>query len=152
MPSFSRQSELNVSVEAFLATITMEGVNAELGPIVRMTAGGEWAESPILEWPTGQALFKSWVLFLGILPIDRHSCLLEAVYPGVGFLESSSTTTNSVWRHERTVEAIDGGCRVTDRVSYESRSPLVGWVFKPVYEAVFAHRHRYLKKTFGVVL
>lgn len=52
--------------------MTMEGVNAELWPLARMTALPKWRDRPILEWPTGQILFKSWVLLLGVLPIDRH--------------------------------------------------------------------------------
>ena len=134
-----------------METITMDGVNAELRPLVRMTAPKQWREQSILQWPTKRPLFKSWVLLFGFFPIDLHSFRLEDADSTTGFREDSSTSTNKIWQHERTVESVSGGCRVTDRVNFENRIPILGTVFKPVYVAVFAHRHRYLRNTFGVI-
>ena len=32
-------------------------------------------------------LFACWLLLFGVLPIDRHTLMLERAYPGVGFDE-----------------------------------------------------------------
>ncbi len=126
----------------------MHGVNAELYPLVRMTAPEAWSTRSILDWPVGQRLFRSWILFLGLLPVDRHDFRLKAIRPGQGFSEHSTSLVNALWRHERTVVARASGCQVTDVVSYQSRLPLVGLAFEPVYRLVFWWRHRKLRTKF----
>ena len=59
---------------------TIAGVNAELWPLARMTGEGEIREG---------ALGRSWILSLGVLPIDYDDICLEAVEPGRGFRERS---------------------------------------------------------------
>ena len=147
--TFSVSSDLRVSIEEFLRTLTLDGVNAELHPLAKMTAPNDWASRSIMEMPEKQHLFQSWILFLGILPIDRHSILIESVKPNEGFTEMSSSTLNSVWRHERRVTPNQSGCRVTDTVEYQSRLPLVGHIFKPMYRSVFLCRHRNLRARYG---
>lgn len=146
---FSRSSELPVAAEDVLATITLRGVNAELWPLVKMTASAQWANVPLAQWPEKQQLFKSWILLLGILPIDRHAFYLQAVLPGRGFVETSSSTVNAQWNHTRIIVPIAGGCRVTDSVEYQSRVPLLGEALKPTYQLVFWWRHRRLRAQFG---
>jgi hypothetical protein len=146
--SFTRSSELQVDAGVFLSHFTLDQVNAELHPLVRMTAPDEWSGRPIVEWPANQPLFTSWILLFGVLPIDRHAFCLRSVSPAEGFDEDSSSTMNRYWRHQRRVTPIEGGCRVTDRVEYESRLPLWGSLLKPVYELVFRHRHRNLGKAY----
>ena len=54
------------------------------------------------------------------------------------------------WEHERTIEPQDdGACLVTDRVAWEPRLPFPGAVLRPIFRAVFRHRHRRLRKHFG---
>jgi ligand-binding SRPBCC domain-containing protein len=146
---FSISSDLPVAVEDVLATITLSGVNAELWPLVRMTAPAQWANTPLAQWPEQQELFRSWILLFGILPIDLHAFCLQAVLPGRGFVETSSSTVNAQWNHTRTVIPIAGGCRVTDTVEYQSRIPLLGHVLKPMYQLVFWWRHRRIRARFG---
>jgi hypothetical protein len=146
---FSQSSALPVAVDDVLATITLRGVNTELWPLVRMTAPAQWANTPLAEWPEKQQLFKSWILLLGVLPIDRHAFNLQAVLPGRGFVEMSSSTVNAQWNHTRIVVPIAGGCRVTDTVEYRSRVPLLGYLLKPTYQLVFWWRHRRLRARFG---
>lgn len=146
---FSRASDLAVDVDVILATLTLNGVNAELSPLVQMTAPEAFAQRPLQEWPERQHLFSSWILLLGVLPIDRHAFYLHSVTPGKGFVESSSSTINALWKHERTIVPLAAGCRVTDAVEYRCRLPLLGYLLKPVYELVFWRRHRYLRSRYG---
>lgn len=142
---FSRASDLTVGVDVMLATLTLDGVNAELSPLVRMTAPARFAQRPLHEWPERQTLFKSWILLLGVLPVDRHAFYLHSVMPGKGFVETSTSTINALWKHERTIVPLAAGCRVTDAVEFRCRLPLLGYLLKPVYEVVFWWRHRHLR-------
>ena len=55
------------------------------------------------------------------------------------------------WEHERAIESTaGGGCLIRDRVRFEPRLPLPGRWLLPLYRTVFAHRHRRLRKYFGV--
>jgi hypothetical protein len=146
---FSRASDLAVDVDVILATLTLGGVNAELWPLVRMTAPAAFTQRPLQEWPEGQHLFNSWILLFGILPVDRHAFFLQSVVPGKGFVETSSSTLNALWQHERTIVPITAGCRVTDIVEYRCRLPLLGFLLKPLYQLVFWCRHRYLRSRYG---
>ena len=149
--SFTRSSDLPIDAGVFLSRFTIDEVNAELTPLVRMSAPAEWIGRPIVEWPEKQRLFTSWILLFGVLPIDRHAFCLRSVEPAEGFFEDSSSTMNRYWRHRRRVTPIEGGCRVTDRVEYESRLPLWGFLLKPVYELVFRQRHRKLRAAYGEI-
>jgi hypothetical protein len=53
------------------------------------------------------------------------------------------------WVHERTLEAVPGGCRVTDRIGFEPRLPAAARVFLRVFRLFFAHRHRRLGAFFA---
>lgn len=63
---------------------TMAGVNAELGPWVRMSYPADRAALDGQAVPLGQVLFRSWLCAFGVLPFDRHALRLERLYPGVG--------------------------------------------------------------------
>ena len=147
--SFQISSHLNCSPEQLLGTLTMQGVNRELAPLVRMTVPEAWRDKLITQWPAQQPLFSSWVLLFSVLPIDRHSFFFDAIDPASGFNENSSTWTNKHWQHQRTIRSAQSGCEVTDTVQYESRLPLLGALFKPVYRWVFARRHQLLRRTYG---
>ena len=147
--TLSRTTDLAVAPADLLNNLTLASVNDELRPLVRMTAPDPWCSRPILEWPTQQQLFDSWILLLGVVPVDRHSFLLRAVVPGEAFVEESKSLIHRVWVQERRVTGINGGCRLTDRVSYQSRWPLLGYLLKPLYELVFWLRHRNLVLQYG---
>jgi hypothetical protein len=147
--SFRFSSDLQIGVNDFLSTMTLEGVNAELSPLAKMTAPSGWADRSILDCPQQQPLFKSWILFLGILPVDRHEFYLASIKPGEGFIERSSSVMNALWRHERTVIPLNEGCRVTDTVAYRSRLMFVDIILKPVYRLVFWCRHRHLRQKYS---
>ena len=149
MPSYSITSVLDLPVDEFLETLTMQGVNSELKPLVRMTAPAAFSGKSIFEWPVRQKLFRSWILLFGILPIDRHSFYFETINSGEGFAEHSTSWTNEYWSHERRIAAHSSGCRVTDTVSFKSRIPFVDKVLEPAYRLVFWLRHRNLRARYG---
>jgi hypothetical protein len=128
---------------------TMEGVNAELRPLARMTypAGIDRLDSAVV--PLGQRLFRSWILLFGVLPVDYDDLTLVRVEPGRGFLEQSSLLTQRRWVHERLLDAVAGGCRVTDRIGFEPRVPFGGGVMRAVFHFFFRHRHRRLARAFA---
>jgi hypothetical protein len=149
MPSFTVHSELHITPEAFWERMSMAAVNAELLPIVGMTAPSEWRTCPLEQWATGRVLFRSVILLFGFLPVDVHSLRLERVFPNSGFLERSHSWFNKLWEHERTTNPTAAGCLVTDSVVVQGRVPLVTALLLPVYRLVFRHRHRRLRVLHG---
>ena len=145
----TQSSQLAVPPERVLSELTMRNVNAELKPLATMTMPDEWADRPIAEWPVQQPLFSSWVLLLGLLPIDRHHMRMHRIIPEQGFEEDSSTSFNRFWRHTRHISKAAGGCQVTDSIEYQSRIPGLDILLRPIYALVFRRRHRQLKSKYG---
>lgn len=124
----------------------MAGVNHEVGPFLRMTYPPEAARLDAASVPIGTRAFRGWLLLFGVLPIDWDDLTFEAFEPGRGFRERSTMATQRVWRHERTLEPVAGGTRVTDRLAWEGRVPGAGAVFALVVPWLFRWRHRRLAK------
>jgi hypothetical protein len=129
--------------------MSAEGIDAELGPLLRMTTprGLERLDLHALEpGPLG----RSWLLLFGWIPIDYDEIGLERIEPGRGFLERSTMLSQRYWQHERTIEeAAGGGATIVDRVAWEPRLPLPGRLLRPLVAAVFRHRHKQLRRHFG---
>ena len=125
------------------------GINDELGPLLRMTVPRGLDELDLATVEPGR-LGRSWILLFGLLPVDYDDLGLERVEPGRGFLERSTMLSQRLWEHERTIEpAAGGGCTIADRVAWEPRPPLPGRLLRPLFGAVFRHRHRRLRRRFG---
>ena len=146
----SATSDLGAAPEAVWDRVTaIAGINHELGPWMRMTAprGTELSLDAV---PIGRRWFRSWVLLLGVLPFDYDDLCIERLEPGRGFLERSRMLSASEWEHERTLEPLPGGgTRVTDRVGFRPRVPLLGALHRAVIAAIFRHRHRRLRAFFA---
>ncbi|ROH93307.1 hypothetical protein ED208_01935 [Stagnimonas aquatica] len=152
MICLSFESRLAAAPETVWASAsTMAGVNAELGPWVRMSYPAERAALDAQAVPLGELLFQSWLCVFGLIPFDRHALVLEQLYPGIGFDERSSSWMQKVWVHRRRIEAIPGGCRVSDELEIAPRlrlqAPLVRWLVA----ALFRHRHRRLRARYGAL-
>ncbi len=147
---FDISSNLRISSEDISRLFTMDAVNRELGPLIRMTVPRAWADKPIAEWPTGRVLFSSWILLFGVLPVDRHTFFFQRIHPQQGFLEASSSFANAVWRHQREITRSGAFCRVTDTVEFQPRLPFLGRVLAPVYRFIFRHRHQVLRSHYDV--
>ena len=141
---FSIESIVPVSPDVFWSRMSISSVNAELAPLIRMTAPRQWREAHIETWPIDRKLFTSVILLFGILPVDVHSFRLQWTDPSRGFREASSTWLHKEWVHERTTRSCTGGCVVSDSVSVQTRLPFLTWLLLPIYRAVFRHRHRKL--------
>jgi ligand-binding SRPBCC domain-containing protein len=129
---------------------TFEGINDELGPLMRMTAPARVRSLDPSEVVLGERIFRSWVLLFGVIPIDYDDLTLIALEPGRGFHERSRMLSMRVWEHERTLEPDgDSATRVSDRLSFEPRLPGSGPLLERIVRATFRHRHRRLRRRFG---
>ena len=125
------------------------GINAELGPLLRMTTP-RGLESLDLHGLEPGPLGRSWLLLFGLIPIDYDEIGLERIEPGRGFLERSTMLSQRLWEHERTIEAgAEAGATIVDRLAWEPRLPLPGGLLRPLIAAVFRHRHKRLRRHFG---
>jgi hypothetical protein len=153
--TFSLSSALAATPAAVWAGAnTIEGVNAEFWPFLRMTCPVPGAALDPAVVPLGRRLFRSWLLLFGVLPFDWDDLRLLRIEPEQGFLEESSMLSQRLWRHERTLEpTADGrGCVVTDRVEFVPRAALrpLGPLILRLCRGVFRWRHRRLRQRHGV--
>lgn len=130
---------------------TMAGVNAELGPWVRMSYPPERVALDGQDVPMREVLFQSWLCVFGLIPFDRHALRLERLYPGVGFDERSTSWMQKLWVHRRRIEAVEDGARVTDELEIEPRLPFATPLVRVIVGALFRHRHRRLRARFGAL-
>lgn len=127
---------------------SMKGVSRELWPLMRMTYP-EDAESLTPEpFVPGKVLFRSRLLLFGLLPVDRSDLALLELQPGRRFLERSKMATQRLWEHERLLEPVAEGTRVTDRLRWRGRFPGSGAMFGIAVPVLFRWRHRRLRKLF----
>ena len=128
---------------------TARGINHELRPWLRMTAPPSLRSHGLALVRPGERVCRSWVLLFGVLPVDYDDITLEQIEPPSRFLERSTMLSQRHWEHERTIEPATSGCTITDRVRYQPRLPVPDGLLRGLYRAVFAHRHRRLRKRFG---
>ncbi len=128
---------------------TPEGVNAELMPIVRMALPPGIERLDVESVPVGTPIGRCRLLLFGLIPFDWDDLTLERLEAPAGFHEVSSMASMRIWEHERTLEPVEGGCRVTDRVGFLPRVPFPAVWVRPLFRTVFRHRHRRLRAHFG---
>jgi ligand-binding SRPBCC domain-containing protein len=140
-------SRLSAPAEAVWARVTtIDGVNDELRPVMRMTAPAHVTALNERTIVVGERLFRSWILLLGVLPVDYDDLTIVEVEPGRRFLERSPMLSMRSWEHERIVEPDGDGCTLTDRLTFAPRVPVPA---APLIRALFRHRHRRLRRRFG---
>lgn len=145
--SVELSSALSASADAVWAhASTMDGVNLELAPWVRMTVPSAARGRRLSDAEPGREAFASVLLLLGLVPFDVHHLTLARV-DARGFQEDSWSWLQRRWRHERQVDPTPGGCVVTDRVVFTPR--LGGPLAAALVRAVFTARHRKLRALFG---
>ncbi|MCU0447390.1 MAG: hypothetical protein MUE85_21040 [Microscillaceae bacterium] len=127
-----------------------DGVNYELMPWAKMTAGASTPALSIEALPTGKNPFKSWILLFGFIPFDLHYLGMEKVSKQ-GFSEKSYSFWQKLWKHERRLMELGNNCLVVDEVTFSPRIALLGYLLKPIFMIVFRHRHYQLWKKFGVI-
>jgi hypothetical protein len=141
-------SDLPVSPQTLWRHATSPaGVNAELAPLLRMTFP-KGTEDLTRGWRPGERRFRSWLLLLGLIPVEYDDLCLVEVEPGRRFLERSTLLSQRLWEHERTIEPTARGACVTDRVRFEPRLRRLEPVHAAAFRLVFALRHRNLRRRF----
>ena len=128
----------------------MRGVNSELFPLVRMTHPRGLESLADRQVPLGARVFRSWILFAGILPIDFDDLTLVELEPR-RFLERSPMLSQREWEHERKVEPRPGGCELSDRIRAAPRIAALAPLFRAVFLLAFRLRHRNLRRRFGML-
>ena len=150
MPEITVTTTVAASPDAVWDRVaSIDGVNHELGPWFRMTAPKGVEDIDPAAVPLGERWFRSWILFLGVLPVDYDDLTLLRIEPGRGFLERSKMLSQRVWEHERTLEPDGDGTRVTDRVRFEPRLRVGAGLQRALFHAIFRRRHRRLAAHFG---
>lgn len=143
-----RASVLAVAPEDLWARVgTVDGANLELAPWLRMTAPRHVRR--LEDLPTGVPAFRSWLLLVGLVPVDRDEVRLVGVDPLHGFVERSRLLSAPRWEHERTLERHAAGTLLTDRLDVVVRRALPVRAHRAVVAATFDHRHRQLRAAFG---
>lgn len=130
---------------------TFTGINDELGPYLRMTTPAHLSGLTAADVRLGERVCRSWLLLLGVLPVEFDDVVLVELEPGHRFLERSRMASLRLWQHERVV-APDGNHSsvVTDRLRFEPRAGLALPLVRRIVAALFEHRHRRLRRRFGV--
>ena len=135
----------------------MSGVNDELFPLLRMTCPEEDTRitSHLVQTRQGQGqrktLFNSWMLLFGVFPFEVDWLNITTCIDGVMFSERSSMMLMSEWHHDRMLETICEGTKVTDVLSFSPRWGLgfMGYFMRNIVTFLFNHRHNRLKSKFG---
>jgi hypothetical protein len=100
--------------------------------------------------PIGEPWFRSWILLLGVLPVDYDDLCIVRLTRGSGFLERSRMLSATIWEHERSLTPLPGGgTRVTDRVAFRPRVPATRRLHRGLITVIFRHRHRRLRAFFA---
>jgi hypothetical protein len=123
--------------------VSLEGINHELAPLLRMTMPRGLRDATIDDVRVGQPLGRAWILLFGFLPVDYDDLALAELEPGRRFLERSSLLSLRSWQHERVVEPKgDGACVLTDRLTFEPRIPGTRGLARRIIAFLFRRRHR----------
>jgi ligand-binding SRPBCC domain-containing protein len=146
--------ELSTLIPASAAAVwqrvaSVEGVNHELGPLLRMTAPSDVHDIDLSTVPLGRRWFRSWVLLFGVVPVDYDDLTIVELDSGKRFLERSQMFTMSVWQHERILTPDGGGTLVTDRLTFTPRLGFIKPFARVIVGALFRHRHRRLRSWFA---
>ena len=141
-------SELKASKsEVWKWMTSLEGISKEMSPLMVMTAPANVKSIESVVFEPGKPIFRSWLLLFKVLPFDYSNFTLERVDVDTGFVEQSSMGSMRMWRHVRNIQSKEGGCILTDELTYEPR--LAGFVVDKFVKILFNHRHRQLRKHLG---
>lgn len=126
---------------------SLEGVAGEMSPWVKI----DWPQGleglPGDPAMLGRELGECRFLLFGALPMDLSRLTFSEVDPGRRFVESSPLRSMRSWRHERRVEAVEGGALIIDELDFAPKfAPKVSaWAVGKLFE----RRHARLRALFG---
>jgi ligand-binding SRPBCC domain-containing protein len=126
----------------------VSGINDELWPFAKMTCPGHLDRIAAPPHAVGQAPVHSWMLLLGVIPIERRSLQFDLLDEG-RFVDCSTGWLNGRWRHDRSVVARDDGSTLLiDKLVLEPRVRLMSVLVRPAVTWTFRRRHRRLRRHF----
>lgn len=128
----------------------MDGILAEMRPLLRMGAPAglrNLDDRPIVP---GQPVFRSPLFLFGILPCGHSDLMFESWNDRIGFVEQSPMTGMRFWRHERTISPSNEGCVLSDRLTFEPR--IARRLTTALIQRFFGRRHAVLRKRLGGAL
>ena len=141
-------STLPASREAVWTWITSwVGIRRETMPYFAMTAPRGMRSIAEVQVVPGQRLFRSYLLFGGLLPLDILDLTVIALEPGRGFTERSPMLSMKRWQHQREIlDAPGGAVQLVDTLSFQPRFArgLTRWFVT----RLFRHRHAVLRRAF----
>ena len=131
-----------------------DGINYELGPVLRMTVPKELQGKTVQDVALGQRICRSWFLLFGLIPFEYDDIVIAEREHGRRFRETSSMLSIRAWEHERTLQPVPRGTQVTDRVTFELRPPFsaipgMSSLVANILSGLFRHRHRRLGRWFA---
>jgi len=146
-PKVVVRSELRAPVEDVWAGIsTLEGVNLEMAPWMRMSAP---AGLDLEDAASGKVLPLD-IHGPGGIPLGVYPLRLERIVEGEGFLERTRMLPFLLWQHERIITPREGGgTTVTDELGWDWRAHRLDRAFATSVLRFFEHRHRILRDTYG---
>lgn len=144
-------SKLSASVERVWAhAVSMDGVNFELSPWVRMSVPRERAQKTIADAPLEQEAFVSTLCALGVFPFDRHHLTVASMENGRSFSERSWSLLQRSWWHDRSLLGPSPDtCTLTDRLRVVPRVTASAGLVRTIVNRLFEHRHERLCRKFG---
>lgn len=137
-------SELNIPPAQVWQWITdVQLLREEMAPWLWMSVPKGLNSLADVQVEPGQVLFTSWLWLFGFLPLGTSRLTLLTMEPGLGFVEQSPMTGMRLWRHERRLEDLPGGTRITDTLRVEALLP--AFIVRPFLTLFFRSRHRALR-------
>jgi ligand-binding SRPBCC domain-containing protein len=125
---------------------SVHGVDAEMGPVLKLDFPKGMTHIPRDGSGLGQPLGNCKFLLFGVVPVDMSRLTFVEVEPGRRFVEQSPLLSMKSWRHERVIAPGPDGTRVVDSLEFTPRfaTRVVTWAISTFFE----HRHAVLKRTF----
>ena len=66
----------------------------------------------------------------------------------ITILVQSDSLVMKLWQHQRKIEDLGKQVRVTDIVKFQPKLRIIGFLLAPIYEQVFKHRHKRIRKKY----
>ena len=130
--------------------MTPEGINDELGPLLRMTVPRGARRASTWTRSSRGRLGRSWILLFGFLPVDYDEIGLERIEPGAASSSARRCSPSGSGSTSGRSSRLGAGAARSPTGSPGSRGcRCPGRLLRPLFGAVFRHRHRRLRRHFG---